>query len=435
MNNRSLAWVGCIALWACSGTKASVVPSGPVGMSTSPASDGIVDDLRAPIVITFPSAIDASSLETATVSLKSLSPPFVPETVIGTLTLAGPNEVRFTPAAPIARKRHRFLLNGLKLTDGTAAPAVDLPFRARLVAEKRSLNYTDGAITSATLVRYTENTERRITFNGAGPNGIFGDADDVVSRWSERTVQPTQVANLFYRGPGVDGVWFNADDQPDLRPTGVGAVLVTLGSDGQPQKDESFQPGPDEKMLTADDVMTARNLYDHSVTREERITSFDAGTDSILGTTDDVPSACTRTVRNTAERFLSDTTASPGTDALCFTSDDIVTYEGSFTYNAAGQRSSSRYTYTYEDDFDPETAEQGGGSDTYAYLPNGDLKEIVSFDAGPDFVPETSDDYVANYTLSSQAGLVEEYFGAGPDRIRNTSDDFLLSKTTFTLEP
>lgn len=404
-------------------------------MSTIPVTDGIVDDLRAPIAITFPDAVDESSLAAATVSLKSFSPPSDPETLIGTLTLASPKEVRFTPAAPLARRKHQFLLSGIKFTDGTAAPAVDLPFRARLVSERRFSTYTNNVVTGGNLFKYTGDTERFIIFSSAGANGTFGDSDDVVARWRERTVQPTQVSTLFYRGPGADGVWFNADDQPDLRNAGVAAIIVSLGSDGLAQKSESFRPGPDEKILTADDVLIDRSIYDRSIAGEERETSFAEGSDNVLGTSDDVLGSCHTIVRNTAKRKVSEKYANPGPDALCYTSDDFVTYDDSSSYNAAGQRTSTSYTFANGDDSDPETVDQGGGSETLTYLANGDLKELVTFDAGPDFLPDTADDYVVTYTVISQGGLQEESYDAGPDHMRDTGDDYRTGKLTYTLEP
>jgi hypothetical protein len=251
---------------------------------------------------------------------------------------------------------------------------------------------------------------RLVGYSGAGADGKWGTADDVVNSYSRYDLRPDGLMSgeHDYYEPGADGIWFTADDvlsnYATQTYTPAGAPLVWTWHYVDPQAeaccatsyaygyDDSGvlvsttdrNPGPDGILGTADDDIYGQTEDHDALGRWVGSTNSHAGV---------VTSYVVRTWRSDS-RIDCTTSYSLGADGLPHTADDTITSIHTYTYDKRGNV--IRYTRW--------------------------------FDAGPDGVWRTADDTPIAYTrywYDDNDNLVKSiaYEGPGRDGVWFTDDD------------
>jgi hypothetical protein len=135
-------------------------------------------------------------------------------------------------------------------------------------------------------VAIDRSSSSRFTRTNAGPDGLVDTQDDAIDLWFDYAypaTDDTERIEVFYDGPGPDGVWLTTDDHStsyetelyDLRGLLVGSLSHGTGPDGRPN--------------TADDTTTARSSYDYDPQGEQTrwVRYSGQGSDGVWGTADD----------------------------------------------------------------------------------------------------------------------------------------------------
>ena len=160
-------------------------------------------------------------------------------------------------------------------------------------------------------------------WTGAGSDGVFGTADDVVDNW-DKQASPTSFFD--YTGAGADGQWKTADDA--LGPVDyekvAGGLIVESYSSGPIYP--AAAAGPDGSWGTADDhfVGATKYHYDASGNASDEI-SVTAGPDGAFDTPDDVVVGRIVFPCQSADRVVMESYAA-GPDGVFETPDDVVVY-------------------------------------------------------------------------------------------------------------
>jgi hypothetical protein len=165
-----------------------------------------------------------------------------------------------------------------------------------------------------------------------------------------------------------------------------------------------IDPGADGRIGTADDAIEQATLalYDAAAPDlSSDVITFDGpGPDGVWGTGDDHSSASTHAIRDSRGLILSQRSSTSGPDGTADTADDKIVSVSRFTYDPAGEVTSS----------------------------------LVSDAPGPDGVWGNDDDHLANYTDASFADgarILQHTFTAGPDGIAHNRDDQLSRALSY----
>lgn len=236
----------------------------------------------------------------------------------------------------------------------------------------------------------------------AGPDGVFGTADDASAGFSWVNYQASGDSELECwfnpSGRGEDDTMFTADDVP-------------AGCFDQVGMTEGFSiggPGEDGVWGTADDLVTALEEFDAVADGTTRINAYfgDAGPDDTWGTEDDVETRAYRRELNPndAERRRV-SYVGPGEDGVWHTDDDELGAEW--------------YGVWFENFYD----EGNEGTKWGAWD-----RQIRYSGAGADGIWLTADDVASNcltheFADGTQYWTEEFTFTPGPDGVCFTADD------------
>ncbi len=176
-------------------------------------------------------------------------------------------------------------------------------------------------------VRFAADEIRSSGAVGSGPNGLWGDADDVLNSWTRVRLdaQGHMLEELGYGSGslGPDGEPFTADDVVVQR------TVTARDAEGRSLSDITYDaPGPDGTWGTTDDTPAYAwdvVAYD-DLGRVTRRTSFDdAGPDGIALTADDgLWGTFTYQYGPTGAVIATTRFGGPGPDGDWYTSDDVV---------------------------------------------------------------------------------------------------------------
>jgi hypothetical protein len=218
-----------------------------------------------------------------------------------------------------------------------------------------------------------------------GPDGVLGTADDTVSSYSTFTRVPgANVVSIFF-GAGPDGVWFTGDDE-------TGQVQrEALDSAGRLYRVSVInEPGPDGLWRTSDDPIDSFQEHTYTATTVTR-RLVQLGNDHVEGTADDTETRHVDTLD--ANGFVTRTVGLlSGDDGLFATPDD----------------------YIFQDDLLPS--------------PFAPIRRLVGSGQGPDGLWNTADDEIYSYFVETRdaTGALETIglFGdPGADGVWFTADD------------
>ncbi len=209
----------------------------------------------------------------------------------------------------------------------------------------------------------------------AGPDTIFGTPDDGI-----RFLRPSKYMGdrttgwVFYTTPGVDTMWRTADDECalildatyDTAGHRTREVMKTCGTDKLPATADDVPnqyweytydanhvvtktairngPGLNTTWLDSDDDYASIEKY--TVDANGLVTQYveytDAGIDTVWDSGDEIPSALTKTTYNANKQPSEIVVYAPGMDAKLGTPDDIVRTYTLITYEALGNRVTSK---------------------------------------------------------------------------------------------
>ncbi|MFK8052450.1 MAG: Ig-like domain-containing protein [Woeseiaceae bacterium] len=294
--------------------------------------------------------------------------------------------------------------------------------------------------------RTFENDERGLNIRDiewlSGPDGILATDDDVPRQYRERvfTTFGEERVLASFRTPGADGIWFNADDDPDR------ASIVRIYDDqGTLIRNTQVQRGPDNLVETADDSITRYFSVTRNDTemRVELIEYDGAGDDGDWYTADDQIRNYQFSPFDSQGRqtgFLRGSNA--GVDGIWFNSDDeIRTPINRFSYDDSDPTQTVLTITDYNElgaDGLPLTADDVISRIRIQRLleKNLRLEEDLFSSAGADGVWQTSDDEQTRYTMFDRDEdlnlLREASFGSpGPDGVYRTPDDVLLGELIY----
>ncbi|MCB1836342.1 MAG: hypothetical protein KDH99_01865, partial [Alcanivoracaceae bacterium] len=135
-----------------------------------------------------------------------------------------------------------------------------------------------------------DNRGQVVTYDAAGPDGLWFTADDRVKNYTLVTYNGTGVgvASVLYNGDGADNIWFTADDDVQLH------TLTKLGDDFKPRYTATYNNrGVDSTWFTADDVVQSWTYYGYDANGNNILVATHAskGSDGIWFTADDSATA------------------------------------------------------------------------------------------------------------------------------------------------
>jgi YD repeat-containing protein len=242
--------------------------------------------------------------------------------------------------------------------------------------------------------------------SGAGPDGTWGTADDVISTGQKAVYEGSSLSTSVILTAGADGKIGTADDVTQsvtrFSYDSAGRVIASRTYTGA---------GADGQWLTADDVQTQRETfaYDAQGNPTERVVYSGAGKDGVFGTSDDTISVLILysdyvTFLKQSEAKLETDYTSAGADGVWKTQDDQVYWVLKKTYTEGTQGS---YTMT----------------------------ATGCTSAGADNKWNTSDDIVAVRTVwscDSKGRKMTVYTSSGSDGTWGTSDDGIGQQAFMT---
>ena len=435
-----------LAVAACGVEGANEMPLEPIDVtppkivSSTPAEGAVAASVLTTVAVTFDEPIDPATVDGAIALYSRFNPERVPGMVTydeSTLTLT------FTPTLPLLHAE-RYALRLSTLTDLA-----------------RNSFTIDGSVDGATISFNTKvnSPTARVDRNAAGQQvGATRYTLDVMGR---------PLDTRAYSSPGADNLWQTADDVV------AGRFLTTWGPDGQLLDEVSYDPGPDTRLGTADDVPggLTRHRWDAEVrevafanlqgpgldgawqTDDDEVSTWytialqgdlpaqtvqhvGPGADGVWRTADDVADdvftstlgadgAQTRQVRSAA-----------GFDSTAGTADDVIVEVRDST-SVGGLRTANMFR-TRGPDTVWLTGDDGYNRwDKYTRDPRGLLIDVAECTgAGEDGQWGTPDDLVGfrrRFAYNAQGLLVlsGDFQGPGPDGIWATSDDVQARRQVF----
>ncbi len=287
-------------------------------------------------------------------------------------------------------------LNGTTLTSYTSY-TLDAQGRvARRITMAKGADMVFGTAddvpTQVAAYTYGPGTQHLTNYSGPGVDAVWFTADDVISNTNDYdTTTWGRTRSVYHSGSGVDGVWGTADD---VIGTFYESVMSPEGREAHAL--DYAGPGPDGVPFTADDVMSYRFADTWTANSGQRIQYSAAGPDGVWLTADDVISTVNDYVLDSLGRITALTFRGKGADGIFLTSDDVTT---------------QAWTRIYD----------GKGLLTQFRIVNG---------AGIDGVWLTNDDVVSSYYGyaydTSAALLSRTSYTAGPDGLWFTADDVAI---------
>jgi len=273
-----------------------------------------------------------------------------------------------------------------------------------------------------------------VSFSGAGSDGQWITADDVVERYSlvnfDANGHALQVTN--YDDDGADGTWFNEDDGVEMY------FLTTLNAQMRPAYTFSFdEDGSDNTWFNSDDRLTAVSFFGYNSNGDLILTAThtSAGVDAEWLTADDQASAVVNPPND--EVYMNASLTSAGSDGVWLTADDELQYNSySFQkYDSQGGRIlfSTRFNGPGPDGqwLTRDDAAQPGGFTSYQREYNSaglQTSQIYLSGPGADGLIFSADDAVSQYQLTefdeNNRELYRIYVNdLGADGIAYTADD------------
>gem|GEM_PF-2465411 len=257
----------------------------------------------------------------------------------------------------------------------------------------------------------------------AGPDGVWGTADDVIYGGYEKFTYTSdgQIASRTSFGPGPDGLWYTADDTP------TPVTTRTFLPNGALATDDSFNVIPPFGSSPEPEVFTTY-VYASDGTLKTAISAIRAGADGVWGTADDLVAwSVSYTYDEFGRVVLELVAAGPGPDGIWGTADDAFTNYIHHFYLASGRLDRLEY-YDNGTDHLPGTPDDVlDETDTSSYDAANNLVRLVYTypDAvGSPYVSITYDAHGNRLTRSS-------YGTSGPDSIWFNADDRRDSLQTF----
>jgi hypothetical protein len=402
--------------------------SAPVTLIQLTPADGAAHvSLVDPIKLKFSGSLKASSVTATSVQL--LAPG---ATTPMTATVAyddASHTITLTPKIVLYPAYvYRVVASGLQAADGAAIADAKGSFTTVYNALIDATTYDATTPTKITaLSLYTEDAEGRTERSSnmaAGADGKFGTSDDVPSNWRLASYPATGDRSTFYTGAGADGVWYTADDVVGSRneyfasaPFGhvrsatYGAAgtdgtwgtaddVLTTASDILAAADgleaswtvfSSF--GADATPWTADDVVSYYFADTRTGNTVRRVYYTAAGADGAWKTADDVIGGISENVYDADGRYLALRSFSKGPDGVWLTADDVQTSLWTRTYDASGLE--TRFTIYSGAGTDGAWGTADDVVSSYyasTHAANGATRERASYQKGADGVWFTADD-------------------------------------------
>jgi len=335
-----------------------------------------------PISIRFDEALDMSTVTAATVKVKFVAKPTFYELfpffqaienigmIEGTVSyVAEERKIVFVPLQPLPfHSQIDVTLDGVKDAAGVAMPVTHLTFDVITNVDRFWTSYNGNGTVSSISNFYVT-------------NGL-------------------QTKVLPANSPGVDQVWFTADDVPsthgDIRADAQGRLIVV----------DAFATGPDGLYNTADDVesQSLTVMYDAAGHFSTMAINSGIGPDNVWGTADDVPASVVGATWQ-GDNFIGYAPFNgPGLDGVWRTADD--------------------------------KADTGTTLVKYQYDMQGHKTRQIEFRVGTDQVPNTADDVIVDYfDLTNDAHgypLQSVRKDKGADNVWFNGDDVTTGYTKYT---
>ncbi len=262
-----------------------------------------------------------------------------------------------------------------------------------------------------------------VELGNTGDSGT-GDSGFALDGWSDGSSSGCAHSVITtFTDPGPDGVWGTADD-------------VSNGSSAI-----DFIGGRPVAAIDSDANHTPQNrgvwTYDGQ-NHIQRITTFTAGPDGILGTPDDVTIEVALLDVDTTGLYTRERDSyGAGLDGVWGTSDDVF-HGGVFFIHANGRLAWALLSSDAGPDGDWGTADDTfWASDRYEYDAKGRWSGMwYNSQPGPDGIFGTADDVVSAHSVypcpSADRVIDEEYSSPGPDGVWETADDTLNNRTVET---
>lgn len=306
--------------------------------------------------------------------------------------------------APYLDNEYRVVTSSLRAFDGVPIDDVATKFTTLRHAVVADTSFKGGSLVPSypAAVRNTLDSEGRIQRSiqyDAGPNGIAGDSDDVVSRHDDFSYGADGMRVVSYTAPGADGTWLTADDA-------VGYYWALPPAPTDRWRQVFYGAGADGKWLTPDDVVTSAEEW---------------------------------TLAPDGSRLLDARGYTPGADGVPFTSDDVTTFRRTATWNATtGQL--VEYSSAGPDGVWMTADDVVNHVWSYTLDGRGRLATVLLMSKGPDGVWLTPDDAptFATQCTSRSDGVdtgQDQFDAPGPDGRWLTSDDHRRLYIVYASEP
>ncbi|MFH1231288.1 MAG: hypothetical protein V1709_07310 [Planctomycetota bacterium] len=268
---------------------------------------------------------------------------------------------------------------------------------------------------------------RHVWYTGAGTDGKWFTADDVVNNYESYTydVQGNKTRWVPYTGVGTDGKWFTADDVVNNYES------YTYDAQGNKTRWVLYTgAGTDKKWFTTDDVVDKYKsfIYDDQGRRTRDVYYRDAGTDGIWFTADDVVGDYDSFIYN-AQWEITEVVYyhGAGTDGIWFNADDVVWGGSLFSDNY--DQNNRRWRH-------PTRRDEMSAYDSYIHDDQRKQTRTIYHKIGPGGVTNITDDdddsgvssyssfiYDAQDDVKGKLTREVWYNGAGTDRKWFTADD------------
>ncbi|MFK8030033.1 MAG: Ig-like domain-containing protein [Gammaproteobacteria bacterium] len=276
----------------------------------------------------------------------------------------------------------------------------------------------------------------------AGPDGVLNTSDDEPREYLDFSYNAfgAVVVQSRFRTPGVDGVWFTEDDDPDRA-----AIVREYDDKGLLVLNTEILRGPDNTIGSDDDIV--EEYFEVSTNEEEMrvelISYSGSGADEEWFTDDDE-------IRNYQLRpfdaqgretgFIRG--SGPGADNIWLTDDDDYRLPSqSFNYDDSDSSVAVITTFSYSElgtDNTPFTADDVIASiRVQSRLDKSLVSSDVTYnDAGVDETWQTTDDIVSLYEVIERDAslniLTQRAYGnSGPDGVIATPDDELIGESIY----
>lgn len=281
-----------------------------------------------------------------------------------------------------------------------------------------------------------DNRGQVVTYDAAGPDGLWFTADDRVKNYTLLTYNGTGVgvASVVYNGKGSDNLWFTEDDAVQLH------TLTQLGDDYKPRYTATYNAyGGDSNWFTADDVVQSWTYYGYDAEGNNILvaTHTNKRNDGLWFTADDTASAIISLKDENGHPMISAqiTSGGMGPDGIWLSGDEVLQGYSLSKYNSAGLQTqmaqisgkgADNLWFTSDDELSP--------SNYWVREYDGEGRMLKWLYMDPSVAPSEpafSDAHiyryrVYNYTSASlQVDLQRTSGGFGADNMPFTEDDIL----------